>query len=71
MFKAIVYTNKNDRLTSTVVTSEGWNKKYHRLFAKGANYDQAVYLQNEEFATEEEAKAAALEILKRLRSVGS
>ena len=67
MFKAIVYTNKADRLTSSVVLSSGWDKKYYSLFAKGVNYDQAVYLHDREFSSEAEAKAAAQEVIAGLR----
>lgn len=71
-FKAIVYTNKSDKLTFAVVHGQAtWDKKYVQLFAKGINYDQSVHFHGKEFDSEDDAIAAAKTEINRLKSPGS
>lgn len=68
MFKAIIYTDKNDKLKSVVIPSINWDKKYTQLFAKGVNYDQVVRLHDQEFDTELSALFVVKAEMDRLRA---
>lgn len=68
-FKAIVYTNKSDKLTFAVVHGQAaWDKKYVQLFAKSINCDQSVHFHGKDFDSETAAIEAAKAEIKRLRA---